>query len=543
MRKMAGEEAVGEIDSALATCRDLYLHGRSAQALMLARAALERAESIGRRSLIHRSCTACGLLHADATDIATGLEYHVRSLRLMATDEIEISRTWNNVGLAFSISGRYESAVRAYQRAIDAIAANSDPVFSRYAACGNRANALYHLNEFEDGLRWAYMACQEMTPEFVDYDPHSAVFLQRNLVRLLVSAGRWKDAEVHVVETSRVADQVDTPRAKIAAATARAAYELAAGEPDVALTRLEQALEAARQVPAVLRDTLVCVIRAEDQAGHPERALARMYELSDHIYRTGIDKARDCIELVEFAGVDASERLEAQTRVHLVSQLGPPEAPSGWEILKRLSVGAALRMDPTGWHGARVGALTKALALACGQPPLRALEISLAAELHDIGLPSVPEGIVGKRDELNPAEAAAYHRHADAGAEILRDDHHPRISIAREIALYHHAWWDGSGYPKGVGGHRIPIAARLCAVADAYDERVCGLGPHRPMSMDSALGAISQLSGTQLDPQLVRGFKLVIRNETYNHGIDPKAMGLEGFQDLIISLQQDRGFV
>src|SRR4029079_13075085 len=120
------------------------------------------------------------------------------------------------------------------------------------------------------------------------------------------------------------------------------------------------------------------------------------------------------------------------------------------------------------------GALAKALAIESGQPPLQALEIGLAAELHDIGLTAVPEGILAKRAPLSPVEEAAYLRHTNAGADILRDDRHPRLQMAREMASYHHARWDGEGHPKRVAARQIPLAARICAVADAYDERVCG---------------------------------------------------------------------
>jgi putative two-component system response regulator len=203
-----------------------------------------------------------------------------------------------------------------------------------------------------------------------------------------------------------------------------------------------------------------------------------------------------------------------------------------------------LRRDPTGWHGKRVGALVKALAVAMGVDPLPAMEMGLAAELHDVGLLSVPEAILRKDDGLNEAERAIVRRHVDAGSEMLRDDRHPRILLAREIAKYHHARWDGEGYPERVAGKRIPFAARACAVADAYDAMVCGLGAGPPRSMNEALEELGREAGRQFDPEMVSCFDQLIRTETEDLGMDLESnSGLEGFQSLIAALSEDRGFV
>jgi putative two-component system response regulator len=212
--------------------------------------------------------------------------------------------------------------------------------------------------------------------------------------------------------------------------------------------------------------------------------------------------------------------------------------------MRRLAVTASLRLDSTGWHGMRVGALTKALALACGEPELRALEIGLAAEVHDIGMLSVPEAILAKRGAIRNCEFDAYYRHTIAGGDILREDGHPRFLVAREVALYHHARWDGTGYPDRVGGQYIPLAARMCAVADTYDELVCGFRASRAMSMNGALQALRKRAGTQLDPDLVERFAAVVAEGAEVHGIDPgPGPGLEGFQQLIDTLEQDRGYI
>jgi len=169
--------------------------------------------------------------------------------------------------------------------------------------------------------------------------------------------------------------------------------------------------------------------------------------------------------------------------------------------------------------------------------------MGLAAELHDIGMLSVPAGILSKRGSLNASEQAIVRKHTDAGAEMLLNDRHPRMLLAHEIAKYHHARWDGGGYPGRVGGKFIPLGARICAIADAYDAMVCGLcGPTR--TMGEALEELGREAGKQFDPELASCFDTLIRREVEGCGMEMTAdSGMNDFQALIASLKDDRGFV
>jgi putative two-component system response regulator len=536
------------VEAALSLCRALYQHARSAEALTLARAALDLSKRVDDPTLTRRAATACGVLSADTVDLVAAIEYHVLALRvaLAANDRVEASRAWNCIGLAIGISGHYELAGRCYRRCLELVADEPGPVHSRYAAYTNLSITLHRIGSPHEGLPFALKALAEETDAFREQDLSAALLLRRNLVTLYIACGQVADAEPHVAECAALAARIRNPRAQIAMATTRATYELAVGQTDVALTRLEQALARAREGPAALRDTLTSVIRAEEAAGNVERALLRLNELSEHIYRFAIESAREHVELASLPSATGTraEREQMQARARLAAKTPPPAVPDTWPALDRLAVSAVLRMDPTGWHGKRVGALVKALAIASGLDPLQALEMGLAAELHDIGMMSVPEGVLRKRGALNDAERAIMRRHIDAGGEILRDDRHPRVFLAREIARYHHARWDGEGYPEAVAGKRIPVPARICAVADAYDAMVCGLGARGARPMDEALGELRAQAGRQFDPELVECFDNLIRTETEELGMDVAThSGMEGFQSLVNALQEDRGFV
>jgi len=531
---------------ALSFCKHLHANARSGDALALARAVLAQAAAAGDALLELRAATACGLLSADIADVVGAIEFHVRALRLAGEDRIEASGVWNNIGLAMGIAGNYEMALRCYQRAVNLVQDEPGRVYSRYAGLGNLVKSHLQVGSHGEGLAVADRALAEETAAFRDRDPMSVLRLRRNVVWLLVAAGRVAAAEPYVRECAALAQAVGTPRAVIAASTARASYELATGRTDLALTRLERAVAGAREVPAALRDTLACAMRAEEEAGNTERALLRLAELSDHIHRAAVERARQHVELagIRRTGEGAAEHEGEQARARLISKLPPPVQPDAWGALDRLAVSAVLRVDATGRHGKRVGALSKALAAAVGIDPLKALEIGLAAEVHDIGLLSVPEEILAKRTPFNEGERAAMRRHVDAGAEILCDDRHPRIFLAREIAHYHHARWDAAGYPERVGGKFIPLPARICAVADAYDAMVSGIDGRERRSMDGALAELRRHAGTQFDPELVAVFDQLIRTESQDLGMDLASdAGMGGFQELLNSLQEDRGFV
>jgi putative two-component system response regulator len=543
---MPPAEAAAAAEAALAFCRRLYANARSGDALPLARAVLAQAVASRSGALERRAATACGLLAADTADVVGAVEYHVRALRLAGDDRVEASGVWNNIGLAMGIAGNYDMAAKCYQRALQLAEGEPQPVYSRYMAYMNLAHAQLQLERVGEGLECATRALREQTRAFREADLHSALLLERNVVRLLVAANRPADAQAHVEEATALSERLLTPRAIVAAATTRAVFELARGQTDVALTRLEQALDRARLVPAALRDTLACVVDAEETAGHSERALLRLGELSDHVYRSAVDRARRHVDLANVAGfVESSlDRVQAQARARLVSKVGPSAQPEGWTALDRLAVSAVLRMDPTGWHGKRVGTLCKALAMAVGFDPLRALELGLAAEVHDIGMLSVPDEVFGRKDAAAEEDPGLIRRHVEGGAEILGDDRHPRVFLAREIVRYHHARWDGTGYPERVAGRFIPVGARICAVVDAYDAMVSGLEGRPRKGMDDALAQLHREAGKRLDPQLVASFDALIRTESEDLGMDIGAdSGMEGFQELVNALQEDRGFV
>jgi len=123
--------------------------------------------------------------------------------------------------------------------------------------------------------------------------------------------------------------------------------------------------------------------------------------------------------------------------------------------------------EPTGKHIQRVSKLSKFLAEKFNLPKDLVEQIELYAPLHDIGKIRVPTGILNKPGRLTQEEFDLVRKHVLWGAEILGKDEN--LEVARNIVLYHHERYDGSGYPFGLKGNQIPIEAQIVGLVDVYD--------------------------------------------------------------------------
>jgi HD-GYP domain-containing protein (c-di-GMP phosphodiesterase class II) len=155
-------------------------------------------------------------------------------------------------------------------------------------------------------------------------------------------------------------------------------------------------------------------------------------------------------------------------------------------------------------HGARVTALAEAVALRLGWSPAQIALLRTAGPLHDIGKIAVPASILAKRAPLTPEERVEVEEHPSAGAALVQPI--PKARPALPYVLHHHERWDGGGYPAGLSGSRIPIEARVLAVADAFDAMTSTRPYRRALTTEGALEEIARCAGTQFDPTVAAAF-------------------------------------
>ena len=180
------------------------------------------------------------------------------------------------------------------------------------------------------------------------------------------------------------------------------------------------------------------------------------------------------------------------------------------EVLERLALAAEFRDDQTGEHTRRVGGLSAVIAQALGEDASFVEAVGTAALLHDLGKIGVPDTILLKRGPLSDDERAVMREHTTIGGAILNECTEPVMRMARQVALTHHEWWNGAGYPCGLAGEEIPLEGRIVAVADAFDAMTSDRPYRDAIPLEIALKELERHSGTQFDPEIVEAFRRVL---------------------------------
>ncbi len=182
------------------------------------------------------------------------------------------------------------------------------------------------------------------------------------------------------------------------------------------------------------------------------------------------------------------------------------------------------RDDGAGQHLKNIGKNCRMLAMSLQLSPKFEKQIDnefidtieMASTLHDIGKIAISDRILLKPGKLTPEERAIIETHAEIGAKTLQEiadlnSENKMMAMAVDIAYYHHERWDGTGYPKGLSGTEIPLAARIMAIVDVYDSLV-GERCYKPAySHEESMRIIREESGKMFDPDIVEIIEKVQR--------------------------------
>jgi len=180
------------------------------------------------------------------------------------------------------------------------------------------------------------------------------------------------------------------------------------------------------------------------------------------------------------------------------------------KIICQLGHASEFRDNETGNHVIRVSHYSRLIAQAAGLGEATVEIIFNAAPMHDVGKIGIPDSVLLKPGALDEKEWEIIRKHPQMGAEII--DHHDDdlLKTARLIALTHHEKWDGSGYPRGLKGHDIPLAGRIVAIADVFDALTSSRPYKIAWTFEAAARQIEASAGSHFDPELVASFKAML---------------------------------
>jgi putative two-component system response regulator len=511
------------VEGLLLSAQFAYISGQPFSGLEPASLAVECARRMNNAASLRKALTFHGILLADTGNIANAVEAYAEALELAESmgDLRAETPVWVNLGSALTYAGQLSDAVSCFERVVSL--SGSDPQLAPFGppAHANIANICLYLQDYAKGLR-SIKASIELAG-----DPQSATarmnraMAECSYTRLLLEVESLERARERCELAKRFAHESKSERAELEAALAEGLCEVHSGLIDVGMSRLSQALDRARVLlKSELRYALLGMVKAQEVAGKPDVALVYLRELMMHTKKTQQENAlrHHRLHLENLARQQQAseevvmERHEQSLRGKFAEQVAQQELMrSRIEMLERLAVTAELRDDSTGEHSYRVGRLSSLLGEEYGCDDQTCFMLDLAARLHDIGKIGIPDGILLKPDRLTEAEREIMKTHTTVGAELLAQSEMPHMQMAEDIARFHHEWWDGSGYPNGIGGAAIPIAARVTALADVFDALTHRRPYKEPWPVARALDEIAYLKGHQFDPELTDLFLALIR--------------------------------
>ncbi len=176
------------------------------------------------------------------------------------------------------------------------------------------------------------------------------------------------------------------------------------------------------------------------------------------------------------------------------------------ELIFRISRAAEFRDPETGAHIQRMAHYSRIIAKGLDLDEATQQLILEAAPMHDVGKIGIPDYILLKPGRLTPEEFEVMKGHARMGYELLSDSHSEIMKAGAEVAISHHEKYDGSGYPHGLKGNKIPLFGRITAVADVFDALTSERPYKKAWSLEDACLFLEEGRGKHFDPLCVEAF-------------------------------------
>lgn len=504
-----------------------YTSGYIEAGILAASHKLALSKAFGDREWVRKSELSLGAMYADAGNIAESFIHYAISFQIAkeAGNRLGVVRAILNLGVALTYAGLHREAI-PYFRTVQSAGKQVEGAEACVdAARTDLAQAYLNLEDFRAGL-------QEISrPDIQGSDPTSSAralsltIREVTFVQLALELKDYRLAEERSLECTRFSRWSGSVRSTLLAQFVDGLCNVHFGDVRQGLRALEKCSESALEVPATYWLVQSGLVKAYELAHDPSRALFHLRALQKHFREV---RSQSAITLMtNFSpltdGLEASSwERDGEVLQHREFRLRALTAESQidesrLEMLDRLATTADLREDASGEHGFRVGQLSAALALDLGWSSEQSSFLNIAARLHDIGKIAVPDRILLATQELREAERHLMGAHTLIGSELLAKSDIPQLRMAEEIARCHHEWWNGTGYPAKLSGKRIPIHARIVALADVFDAMTHGRPYSEPWDIDRALAEIQKLRGEQFDPELTDCFIALVQRLRAEH--------------------------
>lgn len=501
-----------------------YFDERNAEALQTLQHLAALASRAAKPEWKRKASHMLGVVLADSGDIAASVPQYCLAYDLARelADPFSETAVLINLGVALNYGGLYREAIPCFRRAIASSSSAPELRALRSPALTNLAQSHVFLGEFEEALVAIDQALAAGDDPVDAVSASSRAIREFTYVQIALELGHLESAKSHAHQCAYFGRLGGMAKGLFLAEIASSLCEIYSGNVATGLESLEAILQRCGNTPT-REVALTALVKAFDEAEQSEQSLMYLEALIAHVRAArkkgieallGISRPLTHTLSTEEHDLRAYRFQEAKLRAKVAEHKA---FNAQIDMLERFAVTADLRDEISGEHGYRVGRLCALLAreLHWSKDAISALE--LGARLHDIGKVGIPDRILLNSSGLRQIERHFVCAHTAIGAELLGRSSIPHVRIAEDIARYHHEWWDGEGYPSKLAGDRIPVHARIVALADVFDALTHGRPYSQPWSFEQAVAEIALLRGTQFDPILTDLFLGMVTRLSEEH--------------------------
>jgi HD-GYP domain-containing protein (c-di-GMP phosphodiesterase class II) len=481
------------------------------------------------RDLYRRWLLALGVCEFHVSNVSAALK--ALSASLEVASELGQRRgeasVLDNLTLFAAAAGRYEDVLVIDDQATAAMESQSAWPEHLRASGLNRGNALHRIGRLDDALS-AYSSSMLFLPARPNVRERAA-YLETLLQvsEIFIYQGKTFHARsVLAILASHIesCSAEGRTRRRCQALSAFAEGDLRAG-----ISILEAEVSRGSDACELIigdtwaSDVLHTLQWAYREVGDFEAAEEALRRIGERMFRSAlvtVDGLRDAPTVLEHLGADAKLREIDQYLISkrvLPTSMAMIEFGRTWDYLISVSSSATSAEDSTLEHGVRVGALARCLALRTGESQFSADSIERAALIHDIGKVGVPQTVLAKREVLTEYEQDLFDAHSRVGGELLERADFDGKRVAVNVAMFHHAPYDGMGGRKLPLGDKIPLEARIVSICDAFDGLIIGRPRRRAVSAQDALKELFRCGGRDFDPRLIELFVEMMRTLIREH--------------------------